>query len=131
MGELGRRGNVSAARKLFESMPDRDKVSYASMISIYLKNDEFQKAERLYYEIPDGMRSIVADSAMVHAYAKAGRMDRAREIFDEMPERNAFSWTSLISGYFKLGRVGDALSFLGKCQKEKKMRLHGLMWFWV
>ncbi|KAK4394921.1 Pentatricopeptide repeat-containing protein [Sesamum angolense] len=120
MGELGRRGNVSAARKLFESMPERDKVSYASMISIYLKNDEFQKAERLYYEIPDGMRSIVADSAMVHAYAKAGRTDRAREIFYEMPERNAFSWTSLISGYFKLGRVADALELFGEMPEREK-----------
>ncbi|KAL2243840.1 pentatricopeptide repeat-containing protein At4g02750-like [Sesamum indicum] len=120
MGELGRRGNVSAACKLFESMPERDKVSYASMISIYLKNEEFQKAERLYYEIPDGMSSIVADSAMVHAYAKVGRMDRAREIFDEMPERNAFSWTSLISGYFKLGRVGEALKLFGEMPESQK-----------
>ncbi|KAI3454328.1 hypothetical protein Pfo_010991 [Paulownia fortunei] len=120
MGELGRRGNVIAARKLFDDMPERDKVSYASMISIHIKHDEFHKAERLFCEIPAGMRSIVADSAMVHAYAKAGRMDRAKEIFDEMPERNAFSWTSLISGYFKVGKVDDALELFGKMPEREK-----------
>lgn len=121
MGELGRRGNVDAARRFFDSMPERDKVSYNSMISIYLKHDKFQKAETLYYEIPQGMRNIVADSAMVHAYAEAGRIDRAQEVFDAMPERNGFAWTSLISGYFKLGKVGDAVEVFGRmpdCEKS-------------
>ncbi|KAK6148201.1 hypothetical protein DH2020_019113 [Rehmannia glutinosa] len=120
MGELGRRGKVNAARELFDDMPERDKVSYASMISIYLKHDEFHKAERLFYEIPEGMRSIVADSAMVHAYAKIGRIDRAKEVFDEMPERNSFSWTSLIAGYFKEGKVDAGLELFGRMPEREK-----------
>ncbi|KAL8041754.1 hypothetical protein ABFX02_09G004600 [Erythranthe guttata] len=120
MGEVGRRGNVAAARKLFDDMPERDKVSYASMISIYLKHDEFHKAERLFCETPECMRSIVANSAMVHAYAKAGRIDRAQEIFDKMPERNAFSWTSLIAGYFKLGKIDTALEIFRKMPEGDK-----------
>lgn len=120
MGEMGRGGDVTAARKVFDDMPVRDKVSYASMISIYLKHDEFHKAERLFSETPDCLKSIVADSAMVHAYAKAGRMDRAQKVFDEMPERNAFSWTSLISGYFKLGKVDNALELFRKMPEWAK-----------
>ncbi|KAG6401961.1 hypothetical protein SASPL_138829 [Salvia splendens] len=120
LGELSRRGNVKGARKFFDEMPERDKVSYASMISIYLKHDEFHKAESLYFEIPEGMRSIVADSAMVDAYAKAGRMNRAKEVFDKMPERNAFSWTSLISGYFELGEVDDAVQLFGRMPDREK-----------
>ncbi|KAK6148212.1 hypothetical protein DH2020_019124 [Rehmannia glutinosa] len=120
MGELGRRGMVNAARELFDDMPERDKVSYASMISIYLKHDEFHKAERLFYEIPPGMRSIVADSAMVHAYAKIGRIDRAKEVFDEMPARNSFSWTSLIAGYFKKGKVDAGLELFGRMPEREK-----------
>ncbi|GFP88488.1 pentatricopeptide repeat-containing protein at4g02750 [Phtheirospermum japonicum] len=101
-------------------MPERDKVSYASMISIYLKNDEFHKAERLFYETPDDMRTIVADSAMVNAYAKAGRLDRAKKVFDEMPDRNSFSWTSLISGYFKAGEVDAAVELFGQMPEREK-----------
>ncbi|KAL3835300.1 hypothetical protein ACJIZ3_010036 [Penstemon smallii] len=120
MGELGHRGNVSEARELFDKMPQRDAVSYASMISIYLKRDEFHKAERLFSEIPEGMRTIVADSAMVHAYAKAGLVDKAKEVFNEMPERNAFAWASLISGYFKLGKVEDALVLFERTPEGEK-----------
>lgn len=118
--ELGKQGDVKAAYKLFAEMPERDKVSYASMISIYLKHDEFHKAESLYLEIPQGMKSIVADSAMVDAYAKAGRINKAKEIFDSMPERNAFSWTSMISGYFRSGKVDDAVELFRTMPDSEK-----------
>ncbi|XP_027125387.1 pentatricopeptide repeat-containing protein At4g02750-like [Coffea eugenioides] len=103
---LGNQGKVSEARKMFDEMPQRDVVSYASMITIYLKQNDLPRAESLYSAMPE--RYIVADSAMVHAYAKVGQLDLARKIFDRMPCRNVFSWTGLISGYFKHGRVDDA-----------------------
>ncbi|XP_051132052.1 pentatricopeptide repeat-containing protein At4g02750-like [Andrographis paniculata] len=120
MRELGLQGNLLAARKLFDEMPERDKVSYASMVSIYLKHREFQRAEKLFERIPASMRSVVVDSAMVHAYADAGRMDKAKQLFDEMPERNAFSWTSLISGYFKNGQVDNALELFGRMPERER-----------
>ncbi|PHT42319.1 hypothetical protein CQW23_16344 [Capsicum baccatum] len=107
---LGRQGKVVEARKLFDEMPDRDVVSYASMITVYLKHKELPEAERLFYSMPE--RNVVSDSAMVHAYAKAGRIDEARGIFDLMPDRNAYAWTSLISGYFRSRRVDEARKLL-------------------
>lgn len=106
LGRLGSRGKIDEARKLFDEMPIRDVVSYASMISIYLKNNDILKAESLYRGMTE--RNIVADSAMVNAYAKAGRLEVAQMIFDSMPSKNVFSWTGLISGYFKNGRVDEA-----------------------
>lgn len=103
---LGNQGKVSEARKMFDEMPQRDVVSYASMITIYLKQNDLPRAESLYSAMPE--RNIVADSAMVHAYAKVGQLDLARKIFDRMPCRSVFSWTGLISGYFKHGRVDEA-----------------------
>lgn len=103
---LSNRGKVIEARKLFDEMPQRNVVSYASMITIYLKHKDFPSAESLYYAMPE--RNIVADSAMVHAYAKFGRLDHARKIFDNMPCKNVFSWTGLISGYLLDGRVDEA-----------------------
>jgi pentatricopeptide repeat protein len=35
---------------------------------------------------------------MIDGYVKAGRLNDAWEVFDNMTERNVFSWTSLISG---------------------------------
>ncbi|KAK9268234.1 hypothetical protein L1049_010677 [Liquidambar formosana] len=103
---LGRHGKVEEARKLFDEMPQRDIVSYASMITVYLKNNDLPKAEKLFRTMP--YRSIVAESAMVDGYAKAARMDDARNVFDHMPDRNVVSWTCLISGYFRIGQVSEA-----------------------
>ncbi|KAI9161411.1 hypothetical protein LWI28_017094 [Acer negundo] len=86
-------------------MSQRDSVSYASMITVYLKNNDPPRAETLFRELPD--RNIVAESTMIDGYVKAGRVDEARKIFDEMAERNVYSWTSFISGYFKTGQVDE------------------------
>ncbi|KVH88509.1 pentatricopeptide repeat-containing protein At2g35030, mitochondrial-like [Cynara cardunculus var. scolymus] len=102
---LGRVGRVHEARKLFDEMPHRDVVSYVSMITVYIKNNNLFKAEGLFRAMPE--RNIVADSAMINTYAKAGRMDEACRIFYQMPHRNVYSWTSLISGYFRNGHVRE------------------------
>lgn len=102
---LGRTGQVNEARKLFDEMRQRDTVSYASMIAVYLKNNCLPKAEKLFREMPE--TNIVAESAMISGYVKAGRVDDARKIFDEMLQRNVYSWTSLISGYFKAGQIDE------------------------
>ncbi|ESR63212.1 hypothetical protein CICLE_v10017604mg, partial [Citrus x clementina] len=52
-------------------------------------------------------RNIVAESAMIDGYVKAGRVDEARKVFDEIYEGNVYSWTSLISGYFKARQVDE------------------------
>ncbi|KAL2553457.1 Pentatricopeptide repeat-containing protein [Forsythia ovata] len=120
MTELGRLGKVNEARKLFDEMTERGPVSYSSMITIYLKNNDLYKAERLFHEMPDSKRNLVADSAMIHAYVEAGKIDEAQKIFNQMPVRNAFSWTSLISGYFRIGKVDDARELFGKMPEREK-----------
>ncbi|KAF5186566.1 Pentatricopeptide repeat-containing protein [Thalictrum thalictroides] len=104
--DLGRHKRVREARKLFDKMPQRDVVTYASMINVYLKNGDLENAEKLYHAIPGN--SVVASSAMIDGYAKVNRIEEARRVFDSMPERNVFSWTSLVSGYLKVGHMDEA-----------------------
>ncbi|XP_027933337.1 pentatricopeptide repeat-containing protein At4g02750-like isoform X1 [Vigna unguiculata] len=104
---LGRQGKLEEAKKLFDEMPQRDDVSYNSMITVYLKNKDLLGAETVFRAMPQ--KNVVAESAMIDGYAKVGRLDEARKAFDSMIHRNAFSWTSLISGYFSYGRIDEAL----------------------
>ncbi|TYI81989.1 hypothetical protein E1A91_D05G191800v1, partial [Gossypium mustelinum] len=107
INEFGHRGSVEEARKLFDKMPHslKDAASYASMINVYLKNDDLPKAETLFHSLP--YRNIFAESAMIQGYVKARRLPEARRLFNDMVDRNAFSWTSLISGYFAIGQVEE------------------------
>lgn len=108
---LGRCGKVKDARNLFDDMPQRDGVSYASMINVYLKNDDLLNAERLFQAMPTS--NIVAESAMISGYVKASRIVEARQVFDHMETRNVYSWTSLISGYLGCGQVEEARRLFG------------------
>lgn len=45
---------------------------------------------------------------MADGYARIGEMEAAREVFEMIPERNCFVWSSTINGYFKKGNVTEA-----------------------
>ncbi|BAF11399.1 pentatricopeptide repeat-containing protein At4g37170 [Oryza sativa Japonica Group] len=46
-------------------------------------------------------------SALADMYAKCGRVDDARRVFDRMPVRDAVSWTAMVERYFDGGRGGE------------------------
>ncbi|XP_024540607.1 pentatricopeptide repeat-containing protein At3g09040, mitochondrial-like isoform X1 [Selaginella moellendorffii] len=54
-------------------------------------------------------RDLYVSSSLVDMYAKCGSLLDARRIFERMPERNAVSWTALISGYAESGDGETAL----------------------
>ncbi|KAF3796894.1 Pentatricopeptide repeat-containing protein [Nymphaea thermarum] len=60
-------------------------------------------------------------TALVHAYAIVGRLESARQLFDQMPERNVVSWNALISGYCRVGRVGDARKLFDEMPVQKTL----------
>lgn len=66
---------------------------------------------QLYFNIKIG-------SALIDMYSKCGRVDEARRVFDHMPERNVFSWTSMIDGYGKNCFANEALDLFWRMQKE-------------
>ncbi|CAL5096419.1 unnamed protein product [Urochloa decumbens] len=53
--------------------------------------------------------SVFVSTALADAYAKAGRLEMALRVFDEMPCKNAVSWTTLVSSLARAGRRHDAL----------------------
>lgn len=53
---------------------------------------------------------LYAASALVDMYAKCGCVEEARQVFDDMPQRNAISWSAMIAGYAKNGYAEDALA---------------------
>ncbi|KAD5960406.1 hypothetical protein R6Q59_013531 [Mikania micrantha] len=49
-------------------------------------------------------------SQLLEFYCKVGGIKETRKLFDEMPERNVFSWTSLIGLYCELGEYEETIS---------------------
>jgi pentatricopeptide repeat protein len=61
---------------------------------------------------------IKLGSALIDMYSKCGQIDDARRVFDHMPNKNVFSWTSMIDGYGKNGFPDEALELFSRMQKE-------------
>jgi pentatricopeptide repeat protein len=54
-------------------------------------------------------RGLYLDAAVtLDGDVRAGRVDRARELFDGMPVKNVVAWTRMLSGYTRAGRVDEA-----------------------
>lgn len=114
VGGLCRLGLVDDARELFDAMPERNLVSWNSMITGYIKAGRFLEA----LEVFDHMRALglegngfVATSAAV-ACTGAGALARGREVHRwveqsgiKMDEKLA---TAVIDMYCKCGSVEEA-----------------------
>lgn len=91
---------------MFDSMPQRDSVTWNSMISGYSKNNRIKDAEALFHTCQD--KNVTTWSAMLSGYAKNGRIWEAIGLFEAMPERNIVSYNAMISGYWGIGDVVNA-----------------------
>ncbi|GLT81440.1 hypothetical protein SLA2020_528270 [Shorea laevis] len=88
------------ARKLFDEMPERDELTWTTMITGYVRNDYLDTAR----EFLDGMSEKlgVAWNAMISGYVHHGRFQEAFDLFRKMSssgiELDEFTFTSVISG---------------------------------
>ena len=55
-------------------------------------------------------------TSLVDMYVKCGRVDRARELFDEMPCHDVVAWSAMISGYNQLNMCREALELFHMMQ---------------
>ncbi|PKI71459.1 hypothetical protein CRG98_008132, partial [Punica granatum] len=53
---------------------------------------------------------LVMHNHMLNMYAKCGSLQEARKVFDEMPVRDVFTWTALITGYSQSDLSEDAVA---------------------
>ncbi|CAL1368317.1 unnamed protein product [Linum trigynum] len=111
------RGQNSEALALFDSMKSRrmvraDEVTMLGLISACRNSGQLSRGTEihLYIDAIDHLgKSLVLQNALIDMYAKCGIMDRARLVFDKMPQKDVISWTTLIVGHAINGEGEEAL----------------------
>lgn len=102
---------LGAAKKLFDEMPERDELTWTTIITGYVRNDDLATARGIL----DGMteKLEVAWNAMISGYVHRGFIQEALEMFRKMHmmgiRLDEFTYTSVISacangGLFKHGK---------------------------
>ncbi|KAF5184614.1 Pentatricopeptide repeat-containing protein [Thalictrum thalictroides] len=100
-------GVLVSARRVFELMPQKDKVSWSSLISGYAQNGYVEKALLQYHEM------LVADppvgNSFITIYSKCGSIEDSNKVFDQIEHPNLIAWSSMIMGYAQHGKGMDDL----------------------
>ena len=61
------------------------------------------KSQRVFYA------NLVVGNALIDMYIKCDSLERAKHVFDEIPNRDTVSWTTMIAGYVEHGHSKEAL----------------------
>ncbi|KAK2634474.1 hypothetical protein Ddye_029266 [Dipteronia dyeriana] len=113
------------ANKKFDRMPERDLVSWNTIISGSLR---IEKAVHVYV-MSIGLESCVnISTALIDMYSKCGSVGTAGLIFDEMGKGNVVSWNSMIAGYVEGGNPEEAIKIFQKMLDEGVEQPMLLLW---
>ncbi|KAG6785471.1 hypothetical protein POTOM_011204 [Populus tomentosa] len=61
---------------------------------------------------------VFVQTSLVDLYSSMGRIEESVRVFDEMPERDVFAWTTMISGLVRNKRFREALGVFNEMAKH-------------
>ncbi|KAJ8550002.1 hypothetical protein K7X08_033709 [Anisodus acutangulus] len=105
-------GDIQSAARVFDAMQENDLLSWNLIISGYVSNELLDLAVETFGRMSmEGCQpDIVTLNTVMDAYCRMGKCDEARKIFVLIKEPSIISWTTLTSGYSRIGNHGSALN---------------------
>lgn len=119
--EIGRfREAVEMFRRLLEVGLRPDGFTIVRVLSACTQLSDLEMGEWVHGCVKEiGLeRNVFVGTSLVDMYAKCGSMERARTVFDEMPEKDIVSWSAMIQGYAANGLPKEALDLFNVMQRE-------------
>ncbi|KAL7211253.1 hypothetical protein ACSBR2_014186 [Camellia fascicularis] len=88
-----------------------------ALLGMYVKFGKMNPAMRLFDEM-SGRRDVVSYTILINRYVDMGFIDFARDIFDQMVDKDVVLWNSMIHGYVESKRPSEALELFKKMENE-------------
>lgn len=97
-----------------------NEFTFATVLTMCTDASGFQTGKQVHSMIikTNCETHIFVGSSLLDMYAKAGKIQEARIIFETLPERDVVSCTAMISGYAQLGLDEDAISLFRQLRSE-------------
>ncbi|XP_057848011.1 pentatricopeptide repeat-containing protein At2g33760-like [Cryptomeria japonica] len=98
-------GLVENALKFFKEMQlagvNPNLATFASILPACARLGALEEGLEIHQKINESRFSsdVVIANSLIHMYAKCGKIQKARELFDKIHNPNVISWTAMIAGY--------------------------------
>ncbi|KAI3804226.1 hypothetical protein L1987_25612 [Smallanthus sonchifolius] len=112
-------GCVELARQVFDRMPERDSVSFNTMIDGYVKSGMAWLARELFDSMPLEVKNLRSWNCMISGYGIVeDGFQMAWELFEEMPERDLVSWNLMIHFCIKSRKIDLARALFDRMPRR-------------
>ena len=118
-------GNADKSLECFERMQSEglspDAITFICLLKACGNTGAINKGKQIHYEIVRrGLleKDPVLGTALVDMYVKCSMLLQAQQVIEELPVRDAFSWSALIAGYAQEGQSSEALNCYERMQSE-------------
>eukprot|EP01018_Ginkgo_biloba_P013907 Gb_04460 [translate_table: standard] len=115
-------GHANAALTIFHRMQlegvNPDAVTILNVLPACVHLGALQQGKRIHEYVSKSAigSNVFVQTALVDMYAKCGRIEIARQVFDEMYRKDLASWNAMIAGYGIHGCAEDALALFNQMQ---------------
>ena len=120
-------GKAEEALELYHDMQSEDGIqpdqfTFTTLLTLCANQGNDNQGRQIHAHLirANITKNIIVETELVHMYSECGRLNYAKEIFNRMAERNAYSWNSMIEGYQQNGETQEALRLF------KQMQLNGI-----
>eukprot|EP01018_Ginkgo_biloba_P002193 Gb_33328 [translate_table: standard] len=120
MKDLCKQGRLKEALHILHAMDQRaDTFMYICLLQGCIKEKALSEGKLVHAHMNE--KGFMADTLMrntlVNMYVKCGNLVHARGVFDQMSERDAFSWTVMIAAYVRHGLAEESLALFNQMQR--------------
>ncbi|CAN1230101.1 Pentatricopeptide repeat-containing protein DOT4, chloroplastic [Linum grandiflorum] len=99
-----------------------DSYTFSCILKCFAASGSVKEGEWIHgYLLKFGFdfASCSVANSLMSFYFKAKKVESARKVFDEMPQRDVISWNSMMSGYSKSGELDSARKVFETTDYEK------------
>eukprot|EP01018_Ginkgo_biloba_P004457 Gb_36628 [translate_table: standard] len=119
---LCQQGRFKEALHILYNMNRRgDASTYVFLLQVCIQKNALSEGKLIHAKMNEG--GILSDrflrelNTLANMYAKCGSLVDARRVFDQMPRRDVFSWTVMISAYTRHGLAEESLTLFHQMQR--------------
>ncbi|XP_074563033.1 pentatricopeptide repeat-containing protein At3g26782, mitochondrial-like [Curcuma longa] len=121
LADAGANDRVLALYRRMREFASPDKFTFPPLLKACALLGNLEEGVKVHGDAADlGFDSdIFVRNSLIAMYGKGGRLDTARQLFDEMPERNVVTWTAMIGALVQNGHSKEALALFHRMLEER------------